>query len=137
MLFRSLWGPLNIQAETRYEFAITAKGYATTHIYRSPFPRGSNFVNMRAERIAEVDRNATAIVSMVRARGYLDPLRDRMAFDGVSPPPGAVVGAGVATSKIKPSGLPRTVTAEFNGEIVTGRSWPAAQNHVTVLELTY
>ena len=31
----------------------------------------------------------------------------------------------------------RTVSAEFNGERLTGQSWPAAQGHATVLELTY
>jgi triacylglycerol lipase len=31
----------------------------------------------------------------------------------------------------------RSVTAEFNGERVVGRTWPAAENHVAILELTY
>jgi triacylglycerol lipase len=92
---------------------------------------------MHPERIAEIDKHAPAIVTMVRARGYLDPLRDKMALDGITPPPGAVIGAGVANSRIKPTGLPRAVTAEFNGERVTGRSWPASENQVTILELTY
>ena len=61
-----------------------------------------------------------------------------MAFDGQSPPPGAVLGAGVPQSVIKPPfAVPRAVVAEFNGERVVGRSWPAAENHVSVLELTY
>jgi triacylglycerol lipase len=132
-----LWGPISAQADTRYEFVIAAPGYATTHIYRSPFPRSSSIVNLRAERIADADKNAPAIVTMTRPRGYLDPARDKMAFDGQTPPPGAVLGAGVANSKIKPDGLPRTVTAEFNGERVTGRSWPASENHLSILELTY
>jgi triacylglycerol lipase len=29
------------------------------------------------------------------------------------------------------------VVAEFNGERVVGRSWPAANGHVSLLELTY
>jgi triacylglycerol lipase len=132
-----LWGPFSAQPDTRYEFEISAPGYATTHIYRSPFPRSSSVVNLRAERIAEADTNAPAIVTMTRPRGYLDPARDKMAFDGQTPPPGAVLGAGVASSKIKPDGLPRTVTAEFNGERVVGRSWPASENHLSILELTY
>ena len=132
-----LWGPFVAQPGTRYEFAIAAPGYATTHIYRSPFPRSSDVVHLRAARIADADRNAPAIVTMIRPRGYLDPARDKMAFDGLTPPPGAVLGAGVASSTIKPAGLPRAVVAEFNGERVVGRSWPAAENHVSVLELTY
>jgi len=132
-----VWGPFTAQPDARYEFAITAAGYATTHIYRSPFPRSSDIVNLRPERIPEVDKNSPAIVAMTRPRGYLDPVRDKMAFDGQTPPPGAVMGAGVATSRIKPTGLPRAVVAEFNGERVIGRSWPAADNQVSVLELTY
>ena len=46
-------------------------------------------------------------------------------------------GAGVATSRIKPAGPQRTVAAEFNGEKVVGRTWPAANDEVSVLELTY
>ncbi len=132
-----MWGPFNAQPDTRYEFVIAAPGYATTHIYRSPFPRSSSIVNLRPERVPDADKNAPALVIMARPRGYLDPGRDKMAFDGQTPPPGAVLGAGVASSRIKPTGLPRAITAEFNGERVTGRSWPLAENHVSVLELTY
>lgn len=76
-------------------------------------------------------------MTLTRPRGYFDPGRDRMAFDGQSPPPGAVPGAGVSSSKIKPAGAPRAVVAEFNGERIVGRSWPAAEGHVSVLELTH
>ncbi|MBA3771869.1 MAG: alpha/beta fold hydrolase [Ramlibacter sp.] len=133
-----MWGPFSAQSGTRYEFVVSAPGYATTHIYRSPFPRSSDIVHLRIERIADADKGAAAIVNMVRPRGYLDPARDNMAFDGQSPPPGAVPGAGVASSRIKPdSAAARPVVAEFNGERVVGRVWPAVENHVSVLELTY
>lgn len=132
-----LWGPLRADREARYEFVLSAPGYATTHIYRSPFPRSSTIVHMRPQRVPDADKNAPALVILDRPRGYLDPARDKMAFDGISPPPGAVLGAGVSSSRIKPTGLPRLVAAEFNGERVIGRSWPLADNHVTVLELTY
>ena len=131
------WGPFSALPETRYEIVVAAPGYATTHFYRSPFPRRSNIVNLRPERIPEADKNAPSLVIMTRPRGYLDPGRDKMAFDGQTPPPGAVLGAGVASSRIKPTGLARAVVAEFNGERVVGRSWPLAENHVSVLELTY
>ena len=132
-----LWGPFEARPDARYEFAVTAPGYATTHFYRSPFPRSSTVVNMRPERIPEADKHAPALAIMNRPRGYLDPSRDKMAFDGQSPPPGAVLGAGVAFSRVKPTGLPRAIVAEFNGERVVGRTWPLAENHVSVLELTY
>jgi pimeloyl-ACP methyl ester carboxylesterase len=131
------WGPFTAQPDARYELVVAAPGYATTHFYRSPFPRSSDLVNMRPEKLADADKNAPALAIMTRPRGYLDPARDKMAFDGQSPPPGAVLGAGVSSSRIKPTGLPRTVLAEFNGEVVVGRTWPLADNQVSVLELTY
>lgn len=133
-----LWGPFAAQAGTPYEFVVAAPGYATTHIYRSAFPRSSGIVNLKPERIADADKDAGAILTMTRPRGYLDPARDRMAFDGQTPPPGALPGAGVASSKIKlASAQARPVVAEFNGERVVGRPWPAADGHVSLLELTY
>jgi hypothetical protein len=131
------WGPFTAQPDTRYEFSVSAPGYAHLHVYRSPFPRSSDLVTVRMRRIADADKNAPSIVIMDRPRGYLDPGRDKMAFDGQTPPPGAVLGAGVASSTIKPPGIPRAVVAEFNGERVVGRNWPAAENHLSVLELSY
>jgi triacylglycerol lipase len=131
------WGPYVAPRDAHHEFVLTAAGYATTHIYRSPFPRSSTIVNMRPQRVPDADKNAPSLAIMDRPRGYLDPLRDKMAFDGQNPPPGAVNGAGVSSSRIKPTGLPKTLVAEFNGEKVVGRSWPLAENHVAVLELTY
>ncbi len=131
------WGPLNTQPATPYEFVVSAPGYATTHIYRSAFARSSTLVNLRAERIADADKDAVTLVTLTRPRGYFDPARDTMSFDGQTPPPGAVPGAGVSTSKIKPAVVGRAVAAQFNGERLTGQTWPAADNHVSVLELTY
>jgi pimeloyl-ACP methyl ester carboxylesterase len=131
------WGPLATDAQTRHEFVISAPGYATTHFYRSPFPRSTTVLNMRPERVPEADRNAPALVLLTRPRGYFDPARDKMSFDGQSPPPGALPGAGVSASRIKPAGPPRAVVAEFNGERVVGRTWPLAEGRVSVLELTY
>jgi triacylglycerol lipase len=133
------WGPFTAQHGVPYEFVIRAPaGYAVTHIYRSPFPRSSRVINMRAQRVtAEADRGAPALVILDRPRGYFDPGRDRMSFDGQNPPPGAVPGAGVSSSRIRPAGAPRAVVAEFNGERIVGRTWPMAEGHVSVLELTY
>jgi len=132
-----LWGPFQAQRETAYEFVVGAAGYATTHIYRSPFPRSSSVVHLRPERIPETDRAGPALVIFTRPRGYFDPARDRMVFDGRNPPPGVLPGAGVSASRIKPDGPQRTVAAEFNGERIVGRTWPTANNEVSVLELTY
>jgi triacylglycerol lipase len=130
------WGPFAARPGTSYEFVVAAPGYATTHIYRSPFPRSSTIVDLQAQRIAPADRDAGAVVTLVRPRGYLDPERDRMSFDGKMPP-GVLPGAGIASSKLKLPAQPRPLVAEFNGERVVGRPWPTADNELTFLELTY
>lgn len=130
------WGPVTTSPDTPLEFVLSAPGYATTHIYRSPFPRSSNIVHLRPERMAEADKSAASVVTMSRPRGYLDPARDTMLLDGVAPP-GVPPGAGGASAKVKPAGGERAISAEFNGERVTGRTWPASAGDVVVLELTY
>jgi pimeloyl-ACP methyl ester carboxylesterase len=132
------WGPFEADGKTPYEFVVTAPGYAVAHIYRSPFVRSSNLVGLRAERsLPEADRSTGAVLRMARPRGYFGVPRDRFSFDGISPAPGVAPGvAGVADSRLKlPPGPPRAVVAEFNGERIVGRSWPAADNHSVVLEL--
>ena len=129
------WGPLAVPTGAPAEFVITAPGYATTHIYRSGFPRSSDLIHLRAERMADTDKTAGSVVTMARPRGYLDPARDKMLLDG-APPAGVPAGAGAATAKVKPAGGLRSITAEFNGEHVTGQTWPAAEGHVVMLEIS-
>lgn len=136
------WGPFTAQQGVAYEFVITAPGYSNTHIYRSPFPRSSAVVHLRAERMAEADKADTAgksIVTFFRPRGYFDAQRDKMSFDGDVLLPGVPsIGAGVAISKklIAQTEM-RAIAAEFNGERIVGQTWPAADNHVVTLELSY
>ncbi|MDO9357472.1 MAG: alpha/beta fold hydrolase [Polaromonas sp.] len=133
-----LWGPFTAQAGVPYEFAITATGYATTHIYRSPFPRSSKIINLRAERLADADKAAKSSITFTRPRGYFDAQRDTMRFDGNTALPGVPpAGAGVSSAKLNlaQDGF-RPITAEFNGEKITGQTWPVSGNHVVVLELT-
>jgi triacylglycerol lipase len=137
-----LWGPFDVQSGRPYEFVITAPGYATTHIYRSPFARSSALVHLRAERLNDADKDAVAgngsVITLSRPRGYFDVQRDVITFDGQTPAPGLPAsGAGVSTSKIKLTDVPqRPIRASFNGENITGRAWPAAGNHLTVIEMT-
>jgi hypothetical protein len=93
----------------------------------------------RAERLADADKAAAAVVTLTRPRGYFDPQRDTLRLDGQATLPGVPpVGAGVSSAKLKlPSAAERPVTAEFNGEKLAGRVRPAAQQRVTELELTY
>ena len=130
------WGPFTASFDAFYEFVIHADGYATTHIYRSPFPRSSNVIHLRPARVATADRAAAAVVTLARPRGYFGLGRDVMSLDG-KPLTGIVAGvAGGSTAKVSlTSGAGRAVIAEFNGERIVARAWPLAGNHVTLIEL--
>ena len=137
------WGPLTTDAGTPLEFVVTAAGYATHHVYRSPFPRSSNIVHLRPERLANADRSAAAVVTFVRPRGYFGLPRDQIVFDNQSPAPGIPSGvAGVASSKLTlGNAAARTVVGDYKSGVITervvGRIWPAADNQLTTLELHY
>jgi hypothetical protein len=132
------WGPFAADNSARYEFVISAPGYATTHIYRQPFPRSSNVVILRAERLADADKSAASVVTFTRPPGYFGIPRDRIVLDGTSPPAGVSSGVPVqSTAKVRIADAPgRAVVGEFNGERLVGRAWPAAQNNVVMLELS-
>jgi hypothetical protein len=132
------WGPFATGPTTRHEFVISAPGYATTHVYRSPFPRSSQIVSLRAERLGDADRGAGAVVAMTRPRGYFGVPRDRIVLDGTSPPAGIPAGvAGLSEARLRlADATARPIAGEFNDERVVGRVWPAAADHVVLLELT-
>ena len=132
------WGPFTTGPQVRHEFVVTAAGYATTHIYRSPFARSSNVVGLRPARIADADKGAASIITFERPRGYFGLPRDTISLDGKAPPGVPPGTAGVSSSKLKLTDAPgRAVVGEFNGERIVGRAWPAANNELVVLELTY
>ena len=134
------WGPLQLgsaAASMPLEFVVSAPGYAVTHIYREPFPRSSATVHLRLDRLLPADATAGAVLTLTRPRGYFGLPRDSVVFDGRDPAPGIPHGvAGLAVSKlVLPAGPQRTVLASFNGRRIAARSWPAADNHVVLLEL--
>lgn len=131
------WGPFDAPAGAPLEFVIEAEGYATTHVYRSPFPRSSDLVHLRAERPPRPDANVLAVVTLSRPRGYFGRERDVMSLDGACPPADVPPGTpGVSASVARIIDRPhRPVRGEFNGERITGRAWPLAEGHVVTLEL--
>ncbi|MFN9281269.1 MAG: twin-arginine translocation pathway signal [Betaproteobacteria bacterium] len=134
------WGPLVTDSRTALEFELSAQGFATAHLYRAPFARSSSLVHLRPERLASADAQGGAVVRFARPRGYFGLPRDTVLIDGATAPgipPGV---AGVASSQLKlPDGPARAVVGEFRSgtinERVVGRTWPAAAQRVTVLEL--
>jgi len=129
-----LWGPVVAPAGVPLELVVKADGYATTHYYRSGFPRSSDIVDLRAMRIPATHANADSVVILWRPRGYLDAAR-HMLLDG-APPPNVPEGAGISFSTVTPTGQQRTIRAEFENERLVGQTWPAKEGHLVYLEIT-
>jgi hypothetical protein len=119
---------------------IAAGGHQVTHIYRSPFPRSSSVVHLRPGRpLAQADAGAGAVVQMSRPRGYFGISRDVVLLDGKEPQDVAkgVAADSITTLRLPASEIGRPVLALFNQERVVCRGWPAAENRITIAELTY
>ncbi|MDR6657806.1 pimeloyl-ACP methyl ester carboxylesterase [Tardiphaga robiniae] len=133
------WGPVRVDPAWPVEIVLTSAGAPITHSYRSPFPRSSEVVHLRAGRpLGPTDANAGAVVSMSRVRGYFGLPRDVVLLDGKEP---ADVKAGVPTDSLSTIRLPATdigrpVAALFNQERIVARAWPASENRITVAEFT-
>jgi pimeloyl-ACP methyl ester carboxylesterase len=134
------WGPVQVEPTWYLEFVLTSAGAPITHVYRSPFPRSSEIVHLRAARpFGPADAGAGAVVLMSRPRGYFGLPRDVVLIDGKEP---ADVKSGVPTDSITTLRLPaaeagRPVIALFNQERIVARTWPASENRIAVAELTY
>jgi len=134
------WGPAPVQPTWYLEIVLTSPGGTTTHYYRSPFPRSSDVVHLRAARpLGSADAGAGAVVLMTRPRGYFGLPRDVVLFDGKEPKdvkPG-VPADSTATLRLSTQDLSRPVVAMFNTERIVARAWPVSENRISVAELTY
>ncbi|OAE96802.1 hydrolase [Bradyrhizobium centrolobii] len=134
------WGPAQVDPAWSLEFVLTSPDAPTTHIYRSPFPRSSDVVDLRAARpLGPADKDAGAVVIMSRPRGYFGLPRDVVLLDGKEP---ADVKPGVPTDSAAILRLPaadvgRNIVAQFGEERIVARAWPAAENRIAIAELTY
>lgn len=134
------WGPAKVAPDWSLEIVLMQIGQPTTHLYRSPFPRSSDVVHLRAARpFGPADAGAGSIVLMSRPRGYFGLPRDVVLLDGKEP---ADVKSGVPTDSATTLRLPaadsgRVVVGLFNDERIAARAWPAAENRISVIELTY
>ncbi|MBR1209573.1 hydrolase [Bradyrhizobium sp. JYMT SZCCT0180] len=134
------WGPAQVDPTWYLEIVLTSPHATTTHFYRSPFPRSSDILHLRAARpLGSADSGAGAVVLMSRPRGYFGLPRDVVLFDGKEPKD---VKPGVPTDSVTTLRLPaeeagRAVVALFNQERIVARAWPAAENRIAVAELTY
>jgi hypothetical protein len=134
------WGPVTADRSWYLEIVLTSAGSTTTHFYRSPFPRSSDIMHLRAARpLGPADAGAGAVVLMSRTRGYFGLPRDVVLFDGKEP---ADVKTGVpvdsvSTLRLSAAEVGRPVAALFNLERIVARAWPASENRMAIAELTY
>jgi hypothetical protein len=133
------WGPAKVDPSWYLEMVLTSAGSTTTHFYRSPFPRSSDIVHLRAARpLGPADAGAGSVVLMSRPRGYFGLPRDVVLFDGKEPSdvkPG-VPGDSISTLRLSVAEAGRPVTALFNEEQIVARGWPASENRIAVAEFT-
>ena len=134
------WGPVKLDPSWYLEMVLTSAGSTTTHFYRSPFPRSSDIVHLRAARpLGPADAGAGSVVLMSRPRGYFGLPRDVVLFDGKEPAdvkPG-VPSDSISTLRLSAAEAGRPVVALFNEERIVARAWPASENRIAIAELTY
>lgn len=134
------WGPAQVDPTWYLEIVLTSPGSVTTHFYRSPFPRSSDVVHLRAARpLGAEDAGAGAVVLMSRPRGYFGLPRDIVLLDGKEPTDvkSGVPTDSVTTSRLSATDIGRPVAALFNQERIVARAWPVSENRIAVAELTY
>lgn len=134
------WGPAKVDPAWYLEMVLTSPGAPITHFYRSPFPRSSDIVHLRAGRaLGPADAGAGSVVILTRPRGYFGLPRDIVLLDGKEP---GDVKAGVPTDSTATLRLPvgevgRAAVTLFNQERIVARAWPASENRIVMAELTY
>jgi hypothetical protein len=134
------WGPVQVDPTWYLEMVLTEPGAPITHLYRSPFPRSSDIVHLRAAKpLGKADVGAGAVVRMSRPRGYFGLPRDIVLLDGKEPTDikHGVPADSVTTVRLPAAEAGRAVPAIFNEERIVARGWPASENRITIAELTY
>jgi len=133
---RGRWGPFEAEPGQAYEFVVRADNYPVHHIYRSAFPRSSEFVNLRLYPLEDAGKGKAAAIGLMRPRGYFGA-DDTVTINGKR-------AAGINDSPVPnvwrvwhtSDKANETVIAEFNGETIAARTWPV-DGHVAWIELTY
>jgi pimeloyl-ACP methyl ester carboxylesterase len=122
------WGPFRADPRIPYEFELRVRGQPVTHIYRSPFPRGSSLVTLRPALASDAAPGRGTVI-MTRPRGYFG-IEDKVRLGGVTPAPGLPADPvpNVASLRLDlPIPPQQAVWAQFDAERITARTWPAGE----------
>jgi pimeloyl-ACP methyl ester carboxylesterase len=125
------WGPFAADPRVYYEFELRDAA-SLLHTYRTPFPRGSQYVHLR---FRQVDKQPGSTVILSRPRGYIAKGRDTFQIGDREPeiPAGVPVRDSAALRIEAPEGS--SVPVRLNGEKLTVRTFP--QGHSVVAEFHY
>jgi len=132
------WGPFRADPAHHYEFEIAPLDSSVLlHVFRAPFPRGTNYVNFRLPSPPAARTDSTSVL-LLRPRGYLGQGRDTVQVDGI---PAVDIPPGVATIdrvvRWVPSGAARSITLRLNGETITVQTRPADARRTIVAEFNH
>lgn len=140
-----LWGPFRARPGVVYEFEVVAPDSSVLlHLYRAPFPRSSQVVNLRlpappARRAGGGPSNADSVaVQIVRPRGYLGAGRDTLRVDGELAR-GITPGVPTVDRSIWwfDASQARSVRMEFNGQTLVMRTPSADRRRVVMAEIQH
>jgi hypothetical protein len=133
-----VWGPFTAKPTAYYEFVISADGYPTTHIYRTPFPRSSAYIHLRLRPLSDRDKGTGSLVTLIRPRGYLGHGRDTFLIEGKIPPGinEGVPGTAEGRVRFEPGPL-RPVRVVLNKESMTVLTYPLDSGHIIIAEFHY
>jgi len=124
------WGPFVADPRSFYEFELDVPGQPMTHIYRSPFPRGSNYVYLRpAEVVEQPDDGSVVILS--RPSGYFG-IEDVVLFDGERPAFSRDPVPNVVAIMVRTPFDADSHVARFRDQPIALRNWP--KDHVAIAE---
>ena len=133
-----VWGLFTAKPTSYYEFVVSADGYPTTHIYRTPFPRSSAYIHLRLRPLADSEKGTGSMVTLLRPRGYLGHGRDTFLIDGKVPAGvnEGVPGTAEAKMRFEPGPL-RPVRVVLNKEAMTVLTHPLDSGHIVIAEFHY
>jgi len=129
------WGPFEVEPDIQLEFELTLRGYPVTHIYRPPFPRGSEIVHLRPYLPTKDDPKEGALVVVSRPRGFFDIGRDRLVIGGQKVDGEPDIPHENTLRAVGPEGPQIPMQVVYNNERLTGLTWPIAERRVTLIEL--
>lgn len=128
-----VWGPFVADPKTSYEFVVKVPGQPITHIYRSPFPRGSNTIHLRPAEVVS-DPEQGSVIILTRPRGYFD-VDDTLRFDGERPQYSDDPVPNESAVTIRTPFARAAHRARFEDEVIGLRNWP--EGHVAIAEFSY